>query len=57
VVKEDVTFSKYILEIRKNEKKQKASFDVCQALSGENKLDSMPRSFERAREIEEIELA
>jgi len=29
--------------------KTKASFDVCQALSGEKKLDSMPRNFERAK--------
>jgi hypothetical protein len=29
--------------------KAKAGFDVCQALSGENKLDSMPRALERAK--------
>jgi hypothetical protein len=29
--------------------KTKASFDVCQALSGEKKLDCMPRSLEREK--------
>jgi hypothetical protein len=29
--------------------KEKASFDVCQARRGKNKLDSMPRALERAK--------
>jgi hypothetical protein len=46
VEKQDVAFSKFIEEIRQ---KAKASFDVCQARCGENKLDILPRDFERAK--------
>jgi hypothetical protein len=35
-------------------KKAKASFDVCQAEYGENKLDRMPKDLERVKRNPEV---